>query len=161
MPSFFQRVIYRIKWNMRIHFLNVWNTIPLDKIFTEMYNLGASGKEPTCQCRRCKRRGLWYLCREDPLEEGMATHSSILAWRIPWTDEPGRLPSMGSQSQTQPKQLSMYIQSYLHMTINSCRNVNNKSTKFWSQYQCLPGHCTRTSYQNLWYCLKQWWQGFP
>ena len=37
------------------------------------------------------------LGREDPLEEGMATHSSVLAWRIPWTEEPGRLQSMGSQ----------------------------------------------------------------
>ena len=35
--------------------------------------------------------------REDSLEEGMATHSSILAWRIPWTEGPGRLQSMGSQ----------------------------------------------------------------
>ena len=34
---------------------------------------------------------------EDPLEKEMATHSSILAWRIPWTEEPGRLQSMGSQ----------------------------------------------------------------
>ena len=34
---------------------------------------------------------------EDPLEEGMATHSSVLSWRIPWTEEPGRLQSMGSQ----------------------------------------------------------------
>ena len=34
---------------------------------------------------------------EDPLEKGMATHSSILAWRIPWTEEPGVLQSMGSQ----------------------------------------------------------------
>ena len=34
---------------------------------------------------------------EDPLEKGMATHSSFLAWRIPWTEEPGRLQSMGSQ----------------------------------------------------------------
>ena len=40
------------------------------------------------------------LGREDPLEKGMATHSSILAWRIPWTEEPGGLQSMGSQSQT-------------------------------------------------------------
>ena len=38
------------------------------------------------------------LGREDPLEEGMATHSSIFAWRIPWTEEPGGLPSMGSQT---------------------------------------------------------------
>ena len=36
------------------------------------------------------------LSREDPLEEGIATLSSILAWRIPWTEEPGRLQSMGS-----------------------------------------------------------------
>ena len=35
------------------------------------------------------------LGREDPLEEGMATHSSILAWRIPWTEEPGGLESIG------------------------------------------------------------------
>ena len=34
---------------------------------------------------------------EDPLEEEMAAHSSILAWKMPWTAEPGRLPSMGSQ----------------------------------------------------------------
>ena len=37
------------------------------------------------------------LGQEDPLEEGMATHSSILAWRIPWTEEPGRSQSMGLQ----------------------------------------------------------------
>ena len=36
----------------------------------------------------------------DPLEKAMATHSSILAWKIPWTEEPGGLRSMGSQSQT-------------------------------------------------------------
>ena len=37
------------------------------------------------------------LGQEDPLEKGMATPSSTLAWRIPWTEEPGRLQSMGSQ----------------------------------------------------------------
>jgi len=37
------------------------------------------------------------LGREDPLEKEMATHSSILAWKIPWTEEPGRLQSMGLQ----------------------------------------------------------------
>ena len=41
----------------------------------------------------------WVLSlgQEDPLEKGMATHSSILAWRIPWTEEPGVLQSMGLQ----------------------------------------------------------------
>ena len=40
---------------------------------------------------------VWSLSWEDPLGEGMATHSSIPAWRIPWTEEPGGLQSMGSQ----------------------------------------------------------------
>ena len=38
-----------------------------------------------------------FLGREDPLEEEMVTHSSILTWEIPWTEEPGRLQSMVSQ----------------------------------------------------------------
>ena len=38
-----------------------------------------------------------FLGREDPLEKEMATHSSILAWEIPWIEEPGRLQSMGSK----------------------------------------------------------------
>ena len=42
------------------------------------------------------------------LEKEMATHSSILAWRIPWTEEPGGLLSMGSHSQIRQKQLSMH-----------------------------------------------------
>ena len=54
---------------------------------------GSVGKESTCNAGDA---GL-ILGWEDPLEEGMATHSSILAWRIPWTEEPGRLQSMGSQ----------------------------------------------------------------
>ena len=42
-----------------------------------------------------------FLGWEDPLEEEMATHSSILAWEIPWTEEPGGLQSVGSQGRTQ------------------------------------------------------------
>ena len=40
---------------------------------------------------------VWSLDKEDPLEEGMAMHPSIHVWRIPWTKEPGRLQSIGSQ----------------------------------------------------------------
>ena len=40
---------------------------------------------------------VWFLGLEDPLEKEMATHSSILAWRIPWTERPGRLQSVESQ----------------------------------------------------------------
>ena len=44
---------------------------------------------------------VWSLGQEDPLEEEMTTPSSVLAWKIPWTEEPGGLQSMGWQSQTQ------------------------------------------------------------
>ena len=44
---------------------------------------------------------------EDSLDESMATHSRILAWRIPWKEEPGGIPSIGWQSQTRLKQLSV------------------------------------------------------
>ena len=47
-----------------------------------------------------RETGVQSLGGEDPLEKEMAPHSSTLAWKIPWTEEPGRLQSMGSQSQT-------------------------------------------------------------
>ena len=53
---------------------------------------GSDGKEFVMQDTR-----VWSLGQEDPLEKGMATHSSILAWRIPWTEGPRRLESMGLQ----------------------------------------------------------------
>ena len=57
---------------------------------------GTSGKETACQFRRL-RDAVRSLGWEDPLEEGKATHSSILAWEITWTGEPGGLQSIGSQ----------------------------------------------------------------
>ena len=46
---------------------------------------------------KMRKTGVQSLGREDLLEKEMATHSSILVWKIPWMEEPGRLPSMGSQ----------------------------------------------------------------
>ena len=54
---------------------------------------GSDGKESACK----QEIWVWYLGWEDPLEKVMAAHSSILAWRIPWTKEPGELQPMGSQ----------------------------------------------------------------
>ena len=59
---------------------------------------GISGKEPAFQCRRQKRCRFSPWVGTIPLEEEMATHPSILAWRIPWTEEPGRLQFMGSRT---------------------------------------------------------------
>ena len=58
---------------------------------------GNSSKKPSCQYSRHTRCGVWSLGWEDPLEEGVVTHSSVLAWRISWTEEPGGLQSTGSQ----------------------------------------------------------------
>ena len=55
------------------------------------------GNEPIRQCKRCQRRKVQPLGGEDPLEEALATHSSILAWKIPWTEGPGGLQSMRLQ----------------------------------------------------------------
>ena len=71
-------------------------------------------KEPTCQCRRCKRCGFNPAGGKNSLEEEMATHSGILDWRIPWTEEPEGLQPMGSprdmteHTQTQDAALSLF-----------------------------------------------------
>ena len=74
-----------------------------------------SGREPACQCRRHRRRGFDPWVGKSPREQGVATHSSILAWRIPWAEEPGGLQSMGSQtSQIRPR---------AHVWTDSCREA--------------------------------------
>ena len=66
-----------------LHMLFLW----LSSLVTQMVkNLSAMQETP-----------VWSLGREDPLEKKMATHSSILVWRIPWTEDPGGLQLMGSQ----------------------------------------------------------------
>ena len=57
---------------------------------------GTSGEEPACRGRRQKRLGFIYGLGRF-LEKEMAPHSSTLVWRIPWTEEPGGLRSIGSQ----------------------------------------------------------------
>ena len=56
-----------------------------------------SGKQTACQCSRHKRGGFNPWVRKIPLEEGMATNSSLLAWRVSSAEEPGKLQSTGSQ----------------------------------------------------------------
>ena len=55
------------------------------------------------------------LGQEDPLEEGTATHSSILAWRILWTEEPGGLPSMGSQESYMTEATAFTRMEFIHL----------------------------------------------
>ena len=76
------------EWGDRIQ-----RELPVRRISLVGFPGGTSGKEPICQCRRGS--GLIPGWGRSP-GEGMATHSSILAWRIPWTEEPGWLQSMGT-----------------------------------------------------------------
>ena len=90
---------------------------------------GTSGKEASCQCRThetCTGSLGW----EAPLEKETATPSSILAWRIPWTEEPGRLRSMGvTKSQTWLKHLSTHIHMWLYLVfwINYSGTLGSRS----------------------------------
>ena len=63
-------------------------------------------KNPPANTGDVKDPWVRSLGQEDPLEEEMATHSSVRAWRIPWTEEPGGLQDIESQSQTQLKRFS-------------------------------------------------------
>ena len=62
-------------------------------------------KNPPAMGKTC----VWSLGQEDPLEKGKATHSSILAWRIPWTEEPGRLQSTELQSWTRLRDFHLWL----------------------------------------------------
>ena len=65
------------------------------------------------------------LGQEDTLEKGMATHSSVLAWRIPWTEEPGGLQSMGSQELDTAKPLTLSLSEAKHHTIHKVLQYNS------------------------------------
>ena len=73
-----------------------------------------------------------YLGWEDSLEKEMATHSSILAWKIPWTEEPGGLQSMGSQSQTRLSNFTFNFSCALKSVLQNKRSHHNEK----------PAHCT-------------------
>ena len=76
-----------------------------------MYTYGlprwCSGKKSACQCKRLVRS----LGQKDPLEKEMVTHSSILAWKIPWTEESGGLQSKGSQESLG------YVRAHTHIYV--------------------------------------------
>ena len=93
------------------------------------------------------------LCREDPLEEEMATHSSILAWRIPWTEDPGGLQSMGLQSWTRLKWLSTHTHKHtqpLQLGVGLCVRVGGGGcVDRYLQFLEKKIHCFHQSFTEL------------
>ena len=89
-------------WAIKLHILSAililtYKTL-LPTVLLLLHNcIGCPGDSDSKESSHNGETTVWTLSWEDPLEKGMATHSSILAWKIPWTDELGRLQSMGSQ----------------------------------------------------------------
>ena len=72
---------------------------------------------------------VWSLRQEYPLEKEMATHSSILVWRIPWTEEPGKLQSMGSQRVRHDWMTDTYIYVHIYMHIHFISILTQRYTR--------------------------------
>ena len=78
-----------------------------------------------------KEKRVWSLGHEDPLEKGMATHSSILAYRIPWMEEPGRLQSMESQSNTTKIRTHTQTSTWPHYLTTLATTLVSNEVTFW------------------------------
>ena len=105
---------------------------------------------------------VWSLGQEDPMEKGMATHSSVLAWRISWTEEPDGLQSIGLQSWTQLSNL--YLTSHYIFLPHLLYPF-----LCWWTFRLLPclgcckqcfsehwGACIFLNYGFLWTCAQEW-----
>ena len=87
------------KWFVQMHTTSQWTSLVAQTI----------KRLPTMSEIRVQSLG-----QEDPLEKEMATHSSILAWKIPWTEEPGRLQSMGSLRVGHDWAISLSLFTFMH-----------------------------------------------
>jgi len=135
---FFFCYLHRENWSILSKLLHrpqsgeaLWATVFLNRGNSSMYSWvkstkeyqirgflgGPSDKQPHLPMQQMQFCSLGW---EGPLEKGMATHSSILAWRIPWTEEPGGQQSMGSQSWTQLKWLSTHAYHVNHWYFSPC-----------------------------------------
>ena len=79
----------------------------------------------------------WTLGWEDPLEKGVTTYSSILAWRIPWTEEPGGLQSMGLQGVRQDWATNTHTHTHTHTATYWLRNLGYVISSPWAPVSSL------------------------
>ena len=94
--------------------------------FSLSHNLGFSGGRVVKNLlANSADSGIWSLGQEDPLEEEMATHSSILAWKIPWREEPG-----GLQSQESQRRLSTHMRYIIPFRIRKTKVKCKQSLLF-------------------------------
>ena len=72
---------------------------------------------------------VWSLGQEDPLEKGIASHSIIFAWEIPWTEEPGGLQSTGSKSVRRDWETIIFFHVYICIASSLCYTENTTTFK--------------------------------
>ena len=89
---------------------------------------------------------VWFLGCDDPLEKGMATHSSILAWEIPWTEKPGWLQSMGSQSWIQLRDKHF---DFLSPSSYVCLSNEKEALGWW----ILESYSLLLNTDGIWYLI--------
>ena len=124
--SFIHSLDIYLRWLtvFQVPVLNIVNTIsfPLEQ--------SSEGKKPlnnfwvaqmVNNLPKMQETWVWSLGQEDPLEKGIATHSSILAWRIPWTDEPGGPLSLGLQKVEQHWATNIFTFRYTWHTSVKCK----------------------------------------
>ena len=123
------------------------------------------GKESACNAE--VRTWVLFLDREDPLEKEMATHSNILAWGIPWTEEPCGLRSMGSQESDTTEWISLHYMSF--RLFNCCFfkmnikviDINFKNSKNLSlrcsHLYLMKCHFTVSLYAMIYFTQKEVW----
>ena len=121
------RIVFPIKLGQWLNDL----IYSVDRCFNFMNDYGSNGKASACSAGDRVRSLGW----EDPLEKEMATHSSTLAWKIPWTEEPDGLQSMGLQSIGHDWTTSLSFQSVL-VTINkkSGMALKGRCWVFWKVF---------------------------
>ena len=115
------------------------------------YPGGSRGKESACQCRT-REMPVWSLSQEDPLEKEMTTHSSILAWKVPWTEEPTGLLLSCRESDITERQSTHSIHT---VQLEQYRLILDSVKDFF-----LGGAGSLWSVRQLCYGLKlqgKWW----
>ena len=118
----------------------------------EIIHIGTSLVAQTVKCLPIMwETWVWSLGQEDPLEKEMATHSSTLAWKIPWTEEPGGLQSMGSQRVGHDWETKL---SNFH-TYTACTLENTQKFLFWWMNVWIDGGWAGCFHPH---CLLPWLQ---
>ena len=96
---------------------------------------------------------VWSLGWEDPLEKEIATHSSILAWKIPWMEEPGRLPAGYSHGRLPCGRKESDMTEWLHFFLSMLHDISFHKSKNTHMYYMLYNH-SQTTYPRVLICYK-------